>query len=112
MVSEYVAKYGGNSSGVNSDVAEAYAVGQVTAQAVKATGGLDKAKIISYLHSGVTLDQHSGPSSVRLDRPERQARGIHLPVAGRQVRPGAPRRRAGLGVHPVPEAPVGWLTAG
>ena len=61
MVSEYVAKYGGDASGVNSDVAEAYAVGQVTAQAVKATGGLDKAKIISYLHSGVTLDSVQGP---------------------------------------------------
>jgi len=61
MVSEYVAKYGGNASGVNSDVAEAYAVGQVTAQAVKATGGVDNAKIISYLHSGVTLDSVQGP---------------------------------------------------
>jgi branched-chain amino acid transport system substrate-binding protein len=61
MVSEYVAKYGGNASGVNSDVAEAYAVGQVTAQAVKATGGLGNAKIINYLHSGVTLDSVQGP---------------------------------------------------
>ncbi len=61
MVSEYVARYGGNASGVNSDVAEAYAVGQVTARAVKATGGVDNAKIISYLHSGVTLDSVQGP---------------------------------------------------
>jgi branched-chain amino acid transport system substrate-binding protein len=61
MVSEYVAKYGGNASGVNSDVAEAYAVGQVMAQAVKATGGLGNAKIINYLHSGVTLDSVQGP---------------------------------------------------
>jgi branched-chain amino acid transport system substrate-binding protein len=61
MVNEYVAKYGGNASGVNSDVAEAYAVGQVVAQAVKATGGVDNAKIISYLHSGVTLPSVQGP---------------------------------------------------
>ncbi len=61
MVNEYIAKYGGNASGVNSDVAEAYAVGQVTAQAVKATGGVDNAKIISYLHSGVTLSSVQGP---------------------------------------------------
>jgi branched-chain amino acid transport system substrate-binding protein len=61
MVAEYVAKYGGNASGVSSDVAEAYSVGQVMAQAVTATGGTDNAKIISYLHSGVTLTSVQGP---------------------------------------------------
>jgi branched-chain amino acid transport system substrate-binding protein len=61
MVSEYVAKYGGDPSGVNADVAEAYAVGQVVAQAVAATHSLDNAKIISYLHSGVTLNSVQGP---------------------------------------------------
>ncbi|HME64676.1 MAG TPA: ABC transporter substrate-binding protein, partial [Streptosporangiaceae bacterium] len=55
MVAEYVAKYGGNASGVSSDVAEAYSVGQVMAQAVAATGGFDNAKIMTYLHSNVTL---------------------------------------------------------
>jgi branched-chain amino acid transport system substrate-binding protein len=60
MVSEYVAKYGGNASGVNSDVAEAYSVGQVAAAAINATGGTDNAKIISYLHSGVTLTTVQG----------------------------------------------------
>ncbi len=39
MVREYVAQFGGTTSGVNADVAEAYSVGQVVAQAVKATGG-------------------------------------------------------------------------
>jgi branched-chain amino acid transport system substrate-binding protein len=61
MVKEYVAMYGGTPSGVNADVAEAYSVGQVTAQAVKATGGTDGSKIISYLHSGVTLTSVQGP---------------------------------------------------
>jgi branched-chain amino acid transport system substrate-binding protein len=61
MVKEYITKYGGTASDVNSDVAEAYGVGQVTAQAVKATGGTDQAKIISYLHSGVTLSSVQGP---------------------------------------------------
>jgi branched-chain amino acid transport system substrate-binding protein len=51
MVSEYVKQYGGSASGVNSDVAEAYSVGQVAEAAIKATGGTDNAKIISYLHS-------------------------------------------------------------
>jgi branched-chain amino acid transport system substrate-binding protein len=61
MVKEYVAQYGGTTSGVNADVAEAYSVGQVVAQAVIATGGTDNAKIISYLHSGVPLTTVQGP---------------------------------------------------
>lgn len=61
MVQEYIAKYGGSPSDINSDVAEAYGVGQVAAQAVKATGGTEQAKIISYLHSGVTLNSVQGP---------------------------------------------------
>ena len=61
MVSEYVAKYGGTPADVNADVAEAYSVGQVVAQAVAATHSLDNAKIISYLHSGVTLNSVQGP---------------------------------------------------
>jgi branched-chain amino acid transport system substrate-binding protein len=61
MVSEYVGQYGGPASGVNADVAEAYSVGQVVEQAVKAVGSVDNAKIISYLHSGVTLQSVEGP---------------------------------------------------
>ena len=61
MVAEYVAKYGGTASGVNADVAEAYSVGEVTAQAVKATGGTVGSKIIAYLHSGVPLSSVEGP---------------------------------------------------
>jgi branched-chain amino acid transport system substrate-binding protein len=61
MVNEYVAKYGGTASGVNADVAEAYSVGQITADAVKATGGTTGSKIISYLHSGRTFSSVEGP---------------------------------------------------
>jgi branched-chain amino acid transport system substrate-binding protein len=61
MVSEYVAKYGGTPADVNADVAEAYSVGQAVAQAVAATHSLDNDKIISYLHSGVTLNSVQGP---------------------------------------------------
>jgi branched-chain amino acid transport system substrate-binding protein len=60
MVSEYVAQYGGNASGVNADVAEAYSVGQVVAQAITSVGSVDNAKIIAYLHSGVTLPTVQG----------------------------------------------------
>ena len=65
MVQDYVAKYGGSPSDINADVAEGYAVGQVAAQAVTATKGTNNAKIISYLHSGVTLSSVQGP--VRFD---------------------------------------------
>jgi branched-chain amino acid transport system substrate-binding protein len=61
LVQEYVSKYGGNASGVSSDVAEAYSVGQVMAQAVAATHGFDNAKIITYLHGNVTLSSVQGP---------------------------------------------------
>jgi branched-chain amino acid transport system substrate-binding protein len=61
MVDEYVAQYGGNASGVNADIAEAYSVGQVAALAVTATGGTNNANIIKYLHSGVTLQTVQGP---------------------------------------------------
>src|SRR6201994_4679813 len=61
MVQEYVPKYGGRPSDVGADVAEAYSVGQIVAQAVAATHSLDNSKIISYLHSGVTLNSVQGP---------------------------------------------------
>jgi branched-chain amino acid transport system substrate-binding protein len=61
MVQAYVAKYGGSPSDINADVAEGYAVGQVMAQAVTATKGTENAKIISYLHGGVTLSSVQGP---------------------------------------------------
>ncbi len=61
MVAEYIKQYGGTAASVSSDVAEAYSVGEVIAQAVKATGGFDNSKIISYLHSGVTLQSVQGP---------------------------------------------------
>jgi branched-chain amino acid transport system substrate-binding protein len=61
MVQAYITKYGGSPSDINADVAEGYAVGQVMAAAVTATKGVENAKIISYLHSGVTLSTVQGP---------------------------------------------------
>jgi branched-chain amino acid transport system substrate-binding protein len=61
MVEEYIAKYGGTASDINADVAEGYSVGEVMAAAIKATGSTDNAKIIRYLHSGVTLNSVQGP---------------------------------------------------
>ena len=71
MVNEYVAKYGGSPSDVNADVAEAYSVGQVMAQAVNGTKGTVNSKIITYLHSGVTISTVQGP--VRFDNSGRNS---------------------------------------
>jgi branched-chain amino acid transport system substrate-binding protein len=61
MVAAYVAKYGGTASDVNADVAEAYSVGQIAAQAITATGGTDNKKIIDYLHGASNLTSVQGP---------------------------------------------------
>jgi branched-chain amino acid transport system substrate-binding protein len=50
MVQDYIAKFGGTTSDINADVAEAYSAGEVLADAVIATKGTDNKKIISYLH--------------------------------------------------------------
>jgi branched-chain amino acid transport system substrate-binding protein len=62
MVKAYLARYGGSPSGINADVAEGYSVGEITAAAVRATHSLDNKKIITYLHSGVTLQTVQGPA--------------------------------------------------
>ncbi len=67
MVKAYIATYGGTASGINADVAEAYSVGEVIDQALTntKTAGASatemNSKIISYLHSGVTLNSVQGP---------------------------------------------------
>ena len=60
MVKAYIAKYGGTPDGISSDVAEAYSVGQVVAQAVTKNSSLDNAKLIAELHSGDTFQTVQG----------------------------------------------------
>jgi len=62
FVNAYIAKYGGTPADINADAAEAYSVGDTLAAAVKATNSLSNAKVISYLHSGVTLQTVQGPA--------------------------------------------------
>ncbi len=62
MVQDYIAKFGGTSSDINADVAEAYSAGEVLADAVTGTHSLDNAKIISYLHTlHTSLQTVQGP---------------------------------------------------
>jgi branched-chain amino acid transport system substrate-binding protein len=62
FVKDYNAKYGGTPADINADAAEAYSVGETLAAAVKANNSLSNAKVISYLHSGVTLQTVQGPA--------------------------------------------------
>jgi len=62
FVNAYIAKYGGTPADINADAAEAYSVGDTLAAAVKATNSLSNATVISYLHSGVTVQTVQGPA--------------------------------------------------
>jgi branched-chain amino acid transport system substrate-binding protein len=62
FVHAYIAKYGGTPATINADAAEAYSVGETLAAAVKATNSLSNAKIITYLHSGATVQTVQGPA--------------------------------------------------
>ena len=61
MVSDYLAKYGGTADGISSDVAEAFAVGQVFQQAANNINSIDNMKLIAELHSGKTYQSVQGP---------------------------------------------------
>jgi branched-chain amino acid transport system substrate-binding protein len=62
FVKDYIAKYGGTPADINADAAEAYSVGETLAGAVNATKSLSNTKVISYLHSGVTVQTVQGPA--------------------------------------------------
>lgn len=62
MVKMYTSQYHVPPSSVSADVAGAFAVGEVMADAVKATHSINNSKIIAYLHSGVTLQTVEGPA--------------------------------------------------
>jgi branched-chain amino acid transport system substrate-binding protein len=61
MVKAYLAKYGGTSADMSSDVAEAYSVGEVVAAAVTRNNSLSNSKLIQTLHSSTTFQSVQGP---------------------------------------------------
>jgi branched-chain amino acid transport system substrate-binding protein len=62
FVNDYNATYGGTPADINADAAEAYSVGETLAAAVNATKSLSNTKVISYLHSGTTVQTVQGPA--------------------------------------------------
>lgn len=61
MVKDYLAQYGGTADGISSDVAEAFAVGQVFDQAATKIKSIDNTKLIAEMHSGDTFQSVQGP---------------------------------------------------
>jgi branched-chain amino acid transport system substrate-binding protein len=61
MVSDFLAKYGGTADQISSDVAEAFAVGQVFQQAATKINSIDNTKLIAELHSSDTFQSVQGP---------------------------------------------------
>jgi branched-chain amino acid transport system substrate-binding protein len=61
MVTAALAKFGGTADGLNGDIAEGYAVGQVVQQVVEKIQSLDNAKILDELHAGSTYTSVQGP---------------------------------------------------
>ncbi len=53
MVQDYIAKFGGTTSDINADVAEAYSAGEVLAAGITGTHSLNNTTVNSYLHSHV-----------------------------------------------------------
>ncbi len=111
MVQDYIAKFGGTSSDINADVAEAYSAGEVLADAVKATHGTSNSKIISVPARRGEAADRAGTGAVHQDRPEHRADRIHLPVAGRQLQPGAAHGRGRVERGREPEAGTGERAA-
>ena len=93
MVQDYIAKFGGTTSDINADVAEAYSAGEILADAVTATHGTDNKAIISYLHSRGPAADRAGNGEVRSRTARTRRARPHLPVARRPVPPGAARER-------------------
>jgi ABC-type branched-subunit amino acid transport system substrate-binding protein len=60
MVQHYIAKFGGTSSDINADVAEAYSAGEVLADAVTGTHSVNNTRIIAWLH-GNRMQTVQGP---------------------------------------------------
>jgi len=96
MVQDYIAKFGGTSSDINADVAEAYSAGEILADAVTATHGTDNAKIISYLHSlKQPLQSAQGPVQFNQNGANIAQHGLIFQWQGGQFLPVLPANAAG-----------------
>ena len=96
MVQDYIAKFGGTSSDINADVAEAYSAGEILADAVTATHSTDNGKIISYLHNiKQPLQSAQGPVQFDQKGANIAQHGLIFQWQGGQFLPVLPANAAG-----------------
>jgi branched-chain amino acid transport system substrate-binding protein len=71
MIGQYMKLFGGsaqnNPQNISADVAEAFAAGQVLAEAVNHVGSLSNSKLEAYLHSGATFSTAQGTVQFKPD---------------------------------------------
>jgi branched-chain amino acid transport system substrate-binding protein len=110
MMSEYLHLFGSvvnnNPQNVSADVAEAFAAGQVLAQAVNHTGSLSNSKLEAYLRSGATFTTVEGPVRFEANGENGAAKPFIFQWQHQKLVPVLP---AGLsGVRPVEKNKPGW----
>lgn len=110
MMTEYLHLFGSvvqtNPQNVSADVAEAFAAGQVLAEAVNHTGSLSNSKLEAYLHSGATFTTVEGPVRFEQNGENGAARPFVFQWQHQKLVPVLP---AGLpGVQPVEKDKPAW----
>jgi branched-chain amino acid transport system substrate-binding protein len=96
MVKAYLKKYGGRVATINATTAEAYSVGEVLTQAVKATHSFSNKKILKFLHSGKTMTSVQGP--VKFNKAGENIKGLVFAFQW-QTKRGKPTLEQVLPVH-------------
>jgi branched-chain amino acid transport system substrate-binding protein len=110
MVSEYLRLFGasvqGNSQNISADVAEAFAAGQVLAEAVNHVGSLSNSKVEAYLRSGATFSTVQGAVKFEQDGENGAAQPFIFQWQHQKLVPVLPQGLAGL--QPVEKAKPAW----
>lgn len=110
MIREYLRLFGGSVQGnpqnISADVAEAFAAGQVLAQAVNHVGTLSNSRLEAYLHSGVTFSTVQGPVKFEPDGENGAARPFIFQWQHQKLVPVLPQGVTGL--QPVEIAKPAW----
>lgn len=110
MISEYLKLFGSsvqnNPQNISADVAEAFAAGQVLAEAVNHVGSLSNTRLETYLHSGATFSTVQGPVQFQPDGENVAARPFIFQWHRQKLVPVLP---TGLpGVQPIEKAKAAW----
>ena len=110
MISEYMRLFGSsvqnNPQNISADVAEAFAAGQVLAQAVNHLGSLSNSKLETYLHSGVTFSTVEGPVRFKSDGENGAAAPFVFQWQHQKLVPVLPVGLAG--VQPIEKSKPAW----